>query len=227
MIAMGRKPDGAAKKTVVSVSIQPQIWQDFREIVDTKHPDGDTTASAHLETMVKREICRIKDEDTPDAVDVDCLRRKLADVKKQGNDMLKELEKRPGVLDHFDQIAKAYSIDLAEYTNVPEVVQKILKDKDVEGSPLQEILKKRMLKRSDLVLLIHLMELKAEDKQITAELLNAQTQKYCNNNSQNKPAPGEQQPNEEAKQTPTHGEAIDPEVDEEDQKEQDAEDDEK
>jgi hypothetical protein len=84
------------------------------------------------------------------------------------------------VLDYFDQIAKAYSLDFAEYTNVPEVVTMILKDKDVEGSPVEQILKKKVLKKSDLALFINLLELKAEDKQVTAELLEAQKAKYEN-----------------------------------------------
>jgi hypothetical protein len=97
MITMGRKAQGGTKKTIVSILMHPNIWDEFKKLVASKHQDGDKTASAHMETLAKREVDRLKGGDVPDPVDVDALRRKLADVKKQGNGMLKELRKRPGV----------------------------------------------------------------------------------------------------------------------------------
>jgi len=205
-----------AKKDVTSISITPQVLEEFIDLVAAKHPDGDKTVSSHVETIMKREITKLKDSNAPDVVDVDSLYRQLLDRKKQIVDLVKDLQKRPAVGEAFNQLGKDYRIN-STFANVEAAIGKILQDRSVEGTSAHEFLRKHGA--SDLTLFIRQTELRAERARITAELLQAQEGKYLN--AKGKPTDSEVPEQQQKAEAPACEEELsveeEPEEDEDDE----------
>jgi len=179
------------KKDVISISITPQVHEEFTDLVVAKHPDGDATVSSHIETIMKREIAKLRDSNAPDSVDVDALRRQISDLEKRIDSIVKELQKHPDLIAAFNQLAEDYHID-DTYATVDTALRRILQDRNLEGTPAHEFLQRQS--ESDLTLFISEVELLAEHTKVTAELLSAQESRY--GNLQNTEAPEQQQAKE-------------------------------
>ena len=123
-------------KKPVTVTMDPDDWRTFQDLVSGKMPDGDKSASAHLGTLVKRENARLLGEDIPEVLDVIALRKRLECIRKRLSDLQKNVTKRKADM-RFEELGVAYGLDHVNWKNVPEVVGKVLADrKNGDDTPL-------------------------------------------------------------------------------------------
>jgi hypothetical protein len=169
---MGRSlPEGITPKKTISATMDPKIWEEFQDVVKKLQPDGDKSASAHLETIIKREIARLAGKEMPNIVDVARLQRQILTLDNRFDAMQKSLEKRDGALARFEDLMSAYKLDFEHFSNAADVIRQMLKDRDVAGSSVQDFLEGEP--QSDLSLLISMIEIKAEKDKINRQLLEA------------------------------------------------------
>ena len=173
---MVRPLTGERPKQHATITIDPELWQTFKELVELKKPDGDTSASSHMETLVKREVAQIQGSNVPDAINIESLRRQLIHLRKSYNDILKLLQAKEGAIERFDKLAKEYNLDFQHFSNTQEVIRHVLQELDVEDSPVNTFLKGEP--ESDLSLFINMIETNAEIEQTNKKLLDAHKKKY-------------------------------------------------
>jgi hypothetical protein len=169
---------GENLKKHVTITIDPDAWKSFQDIVKEKEPDGDKSASAHLETLIRRENARIVGLNMPDAVNTERLSTRLINLRQRHEEMLKRLRKRDDKpLDKFDELAHAYNLDMENYTNASEVASKVLADWEDPDSKVREIFGD-LLPESDLSLFVTIIELATDIIQTNKKLLEAFRTKY-------------------------------------------------
>jgi hypothetical protein len=182
-------------KKAATITIDPEIWLAFQNLVKDKQPDGDKSASAHVETLVRREVAKIQSSNMPDVVDRAALQRQLLSLKKRYNDILKAQRKREGAMVRFDKLAEAYDLDMRRFSNVADVIHRVLEDRRKERSPVQDFLDGQP--ESDLTLFISMIEIKAEIHQTNTKLLEAREAHYSQASTQ-------EQSEKEEEEKPTH-----------------------
>ena len=166
---------GERPKHPTSISLDPEVWKTFKRLVEAKQPDGDKSASAHLETVIRRENARLTGK--AEAVNAEALQRLLHNQKQK----LQSLQRQIGAerLERFNKAAQDYGMAV-DFSNYADVIRRALRDskKNEDTTPVQQIMPKQKpsgfsldLNRSyTLLLFIQLLELNAEISKAEAEL---------------------------------------------------------
>jgi hypothetical protein len=215
---MVRPLSGERPKKHATITIDPELWQTFKKIVELKQPDGDPSASSHIETLVKREVARIQDSNTPDVVNIESLQRQLLHLRKRYNDILRLLENRQGSIERFDKLAKDYHLDFEHFSNVPDVIRNVLQEMEEEGSPVHTFLDGQP--ESDLALFISMIETNSEIEHTNKKILDAHRKRYLTGQKPSVKAeaegtPTEEQSLKEEEQKPSYSTRFVPGVEEE------------
>jgi hypothetical protein len=163
-----------SKKKMISTTIDIDVWKTFQDLVAKLQPDGDKSASAHLETVLRRENARLTGTEMPKIVDVAALQRQLANVQRR----TAELEKSIGAkrLEAFNELAEAYGLDFDNYSNSAAVIRQVLQDSKLEIE--SETILKKLGHKANLPLFISLIELYTETQKLSDKLLEAQQEQY-------------------------------------------------
>jgi hypothetical protein len=166
-----------AKKVLRSISIDPVIWKAFQDLVKAHNPDGDTTASAHVERLVERENSRLSGGNVAVVIDRAGLQRQLRQLAKRSIDVKKIIVKS-NAKSRINDLAIAYKLDTDHFSNADDVIRRILEDRNKkEGTPMHTFLAHRGSKR-ELQFFIDLVEIGAKTEEITTQLMKAYETKY-------------------------------------------------
>lgn len=177
---MVRPLQGERPKKTTTISIDPEVWQTFQNVVKTKEPDGDVSASSHVETLAKREIAKLTGQNADADVATEAqLRKRLATLERRlllNRDLLIK-----GDGDYVDgrvrKLVDSYKLDREHYSNGEEVIRNILIDSERWNSPVQRYFDEE----GDLTefnLLIENIQLHAEIAKVNDALLEARKKQY-------------------------------------------------
>ena len=173
---MGRPATGRTKK-ITTVSVDIDLWTQFVELIEKKQPDGDTTPSSHVETLVRREVERLTGKDVPDVVDKAALERKLLVLSKRAEDLRASFRKRnDGTIEKLNDLCRAYQLDTDHYSNTADVISRALKDRDETGTLAHQTFSS--LPPTDLNLFIATLEVSTEIEETNQKLTDASKQRY-------------------------------------------------
>jgi hypothetical protein len=166
---------GEHAKKITTISIDPVVWKTFQDIVESKEPDGDTSASSHVETLLKKEIADITGKD-PDAAAVNerQLQNRLTRLTKR-KDTLYDMIGNGGkeAWDRANKLGNAYELDFEYFRNSEQVIRNMLLDYYREGSDVRKFFDYDEGSMTEFNLLIQFIRVLGEREKVNAALLDA------------------------------------------------------
>ena len=175
---MVRPLKSANPKKKINVCVDPEEWNTFRTLVAAKLPK--TSASSHLEHLMRNENRRLSGEGGTHAVDVANLDRQINVCEKRLQEIKSQLYRRGAAeRDNFIKLFRAYNLD-QRFTNGEDFIRRMMRDYSADkgaGTPLQEFLKGDR-SESDISLAVTYVEISMEHEKLKKQVLEARKAQY-------------------------------------------------
>jgi hypothetical protein len=206
---------GSSVRRNATVSLDPEVWQTFQTLVKIREPDGDTSASSHVETLIRRDIAKYEaGGDATAASDHAQLESRHTGLVKKKK-MLEEIAIKNGGERTKDRIGKLLE-QYGMHTKKPDAekaIRRMIVDQAADSGPVKKYLADggtstelhlvwRWIRVQKEILLVEdaLRELLIKKEKITAEEIKAAQEAQAVSQKQTQLEPPEEDDDEEGEE---------------------------